>query len=220
MNNKFYGQFDPPLDKYLYETFFKNKMFGCSIEAGASNGVTENNTKFFEETLKWKTINVEPLPEWYNELINNRPNSVNINNALHPYSNSEQINFFIPFLPTYGLKNHLGSINYDNLTKYRTKIKKITVNTITYNKIIEDNNITDLDLFVLDIEGYEVEFLKSFNEWKIYPKILVIEIGHLNDDSIIYNIIKHKYTFYDRQFVNNIYILSNSYSDTKSSQLV
>ena len=42
---------NPPLDKYLYETFFKDKKCGFSIEAGASNGILENSTKFFEEYL-------------------------------------------------------------------------------------------------------------------------------------------------------------------------
>ena len=88
---KFYGQFDPQLDKYLYENFFLNKKNGISIEAGASNGLIENTTKFFEEYLCWKTINVEPLDEWYNELIINRPESININKALHPFENETDI---------------------------------------------------------------------------------------------------------------------------------
>ena len=103
-------------------------------------------------------------------------------------------------------QNHLGSINKNNLIKYGTEIKTIIVKTITYNKIIEDNKITELDLFVLDIEGYEEEFLKSFNEWKVYPKVFVIEIGHI-DSTLIDNIIKSRYKLYDTQFVNNIYIL-------------
>ena len=196
----FYGQFNPPLDKYLYENFFINKKHGCSIEAGASNGILENTTKFFEEYLNWKTINVEPLPEWYNELIINRPESINVNKALHPFKDELDICFNIPILDGYLDKNHLGSINNNNLLKYGREIKTITVKTITYNKI------TELDLFVLDIEGYEEEFLKSFNEWKIYPKVFVIEIGHI-DSCLIDNIIKSKYKLYDTQFVNNIYTL-------------
>jgi hypothetical protein len=146
------------------------------------------------------------LPEWYNELIINRPESVNINKALHPFTNENDIYFNIPIIDNHGYKNHLGSINKNNLIKYNTEIKTISVKTITYNKIIEDNHITELDLFVLDIEGYEEEFLKTFNEWEIYPKVFVIEIGHIDAD-IINNIIKDKYKFYDRQYVNNIYLL-------------
>lgn len=131
---------------------------------------------------------------------------MNINRALHPSTDELEVEFSIPNLSVYGLVNHLGSLNKNNLLKYGTDIKTIIVKTTTYNKIIGDNNIKELDLFVLDIEGYEIEFLKSFNDWKVYPKIFVIEIGHL-DENIITNNISGKYTLYDKQYVNNIYKL-------------
>lgn len=203
---KFYGQFDIQLDKYLYEHFFKDVKNGTSIEAGASNGILENSTKFFEEYLNWKTINVEPLPDWFNDLVINRPNSININRAIHPMNDDLDVEFYIPYLEEYSYTNHLGSINLNNLKKYNTEIKCIQVKSITYNKIITDHNIKSLDLFVLDIEGYEIEFLKTFHNWIIYPKVFVIEIGHI-DEEVIHNIIHSKYNLYSKQYVNNIYIL-------------
>jgi FkbM family methyltransferase len=205
---KYYGQFNPPLDKYLHDNFFLNTVNGVSIEAGASDGVTENNTKFFEENFQWKTFNVEPLKDWYDDLVINRPNSININCCLHPYNDNEKITFYIPYLPNYKCKNHLGSLNFKNLLKYNTKIKLTESKTITYNAIIKNHNITNLDLFTLDIEGYEIEFLKSFKDWLIYPKVFVIEIGHL-DENIITEMIKEKYVLHSKLFVNNIYILRN-----------
>ncbi len=204
--NKFYGQFSPKQDEYLYNNFFKNCYNGVSIEAGASNGVLENNTKFFEDTLNWTTINIEPLPQWFNELMINRPNSININCALHPSENNSTANFYVPKIGKYNYKNHLGSLSKQNLSKYNTHIINIQAKTITYNTIIEKYNITKLDLFILDIEGFEAEFLKTFDEWIIYPKIFVIEIGHI-DENIINSIIEHKYNLYGKHFVNNIYIL-------------
>jgi hypothetical protein len=59
---KYYGQFNPPVDKVLHERYFLNKFNGVSIECGAFDGVIENYTKFFEENYNWKTINIEPLP--------------------------------------------------------------------------------------------------------------------------------------------------------------
>lgn len=203
---KFYGQFEYQLDKYLYDNFFKDTYNGVSLEAGASNGVLENTTKFFEDHMQWKTINVEPLPDWYNELTHNRPNSININRCIHPISNDAIQTFSIPCLQTHGYKNHLGSLNKSNVTKYNVDIKEINVETITYNKIMGDNNVTKLDLFVLDIEGYEIEFLKTFQDWAIYPKVLVIEVGHL-DENTITEMISSKYKLYSKLYVNNIYVL-------------
>jgi FkbM family methyltransferase len=125
---------------------------------------------------------------------------------LHATDNDKEVTFSVPSIETHGIKNHLGSLNRTNIEKYNYDITDIKVNTTTYNKIINDNNITDLDLFVLDIEGYETEFLQTFSDWGVYPRILVIEIGHYDKDDIITNLIKEKYYFYSRLFVNNIYV--------------
>ena len=84
-------------------------------------------------------------------------------------------------------------------------ISNIKCNTITFNDVVKKCNLDRLDLFVLDIEGYELEFLKTFNEWSLYPKVFVIEIGHI-DESAINSLISHKYEFFGNHFVNNIYV--------------
>ena len=57
---KFYGQFNKyPVDKILYDRYFKDfNGQGISLECGAADGINISSTKFFEETLGWKTINV------------------------------------------------------------------------------------------------------------------------------------------------------------------
>lgn len=83
-NFKFYGQFEYKLDNYLYDKFFEHKFNGISIEAGVSDGVTENTTKFFEETMNWKTYNIEPLPAWYDKLVLNRTRQCEYQQSLAP----------------------------------------------------------------------------------------------------------------------------------------
>ena len=119
----FYGQFEPPQDKYLYDALL-NYENGISIEAGASNGILENNTYFFEKNLNWKTINIEPLPSWYEELTINRPNSININCCLHPHLSDAPVDFYCPNINFYGNKNHLGSLNLTNLNKTHAQLAK------------------------------------------------------------------------------------------------
>jgi hypothetical protein len=117
------------------------------------------------------------------------------------------VDFYSPNIMFYGNKNHLGSLNLTNLNKTHTPniISKIKCNTITFNDVVKKCNLDRLDLFVLDIEGYELEFLKTFNEWSLYPKIFVIEVGHI-DASEIESLISHKYEFFGNHFVNNIYV--------------
>ena len=50
-------------DIYLNENIFKNKKNGVYIELGALDGILYSNTKFFEDSLNWKGILIEPHPE-------------------------------------------------------------------------------------------------------------------------------------------------------------
>ena len=66
----YYSQFSQ--DKYIYETFFKNKKEpGFFLEIGADDGIRFSNCKFFEETLNWKGIAIEPRNDAFNTLIEN-----------------------------------------------------------------------------------------------------------------------------------------------------
>ena len=78
-------------DKFLNDTFFKNKKNGVYIELGALNGVLISNTKFFEDKLNWKGILIEPHPEEFERLKCNRPHN-KLFNDLVSY-NSEPLVF-------------------------------------------------------------------------------------------------------------------------------
>ena len=62
-----YGQ-----DKYINENFFKGKESGVFIDIGANDGVFLSNTLFFEKTLKWDGLAIEPLPVTFKKLKANR----------------------------------------------------------------------------------------------------------------------------------------------------
>lgn len=85
---RFYGQFDPPVDKILYDTYFKDVRDGVFIEAGAADGVEESCCKVFEEFLGWTGINVEPSPVNFEALQAARPNAINIRAALSDHDGS------------------------------------------------------------------------------------------------------------------------------------
>jgi hypothetical protein len=55
-------------DIFLNENIFKNKTNGVYIELGALDGILYSNTKFFEDTLNWSGILIEPHPEKNNKI--------------------------------------------------------------------------------------------------------------------------------------------------------
>ena len=52
--------------------FFPEEKNGVFVEIGAHNGITFSNTYFFEKELGWTGICVEPIPEVFAQLKQNR----------------------------------------------------------------------------------------------------------------------------------------------------
>jgi FkbM family methyltransferase len=209
---KFYGQFDPSVDKVIYERYFSNKLNGISIECGAFDGLTENCTKFFEDTFKWKTINIEPLNHIYDKLISNRPNSINLNVALSNKNDIQIIrNYSHPVLDyNWGNASIKHSIEH---RKYLENISNNTyqeqpIQTITYSKLIEELKISNLDLFILDVEGHELEVLEGMIGCDVLPDVFVIEHGHKSvgfcDEALSKLNVKYKIDYVS--FVNSFYV--------------
>lgn len=182
----FYGQLD--LDRDLYEMFFRDKQNGFFVEAGAFDGLTESSCKFFEETMGWTGMNIEPLPYAFNLLKQNRPNCINENYALADHCEDRVFTQIIH--PT--LQNHFGcgSLEHSEAQKehfaYCEK-EEIVVKCIDFYELYKRNNLPDIDLFVLDIEGLELAVIPTILKlpYHAQPKVFCIEDGHVGLDNII-----------------------------------
>jgi len=75
---EYYSQYQQ--DKYLNEIVFKNKEKGFFLDIGAHDGASLNNTYFFEKYRKWNGICIEPIPEVFAKLDENR-NCIKIKNV-------------------------------------------------------------------------------------------------------------------------------------------
>ena len=216
---KFFGQFNPPVDKVIYDRYFQNYTNGISIECGSYDGLTENCTKFFEDNLDWKTINIEPLNHIYKKLILNRPNSINKNIALSDKSDISNIRVYD--IKNHGINNTNASLNHtDNHRKLlenasNNKYIDQPVNTITYKQLIQDLKINQLDLFVLDVEGHEFNVIEGMLNEDILPDLFVIEHGHrkIGVFDEILNKLNSKYKLDHVSFVNSFYIKIGSRLD-------
>jgi FkbM family methyltransferase len=192
---KFFGQFNPPVDKVIYETYFKDKYNGISIEAGAFDGIMESSTYFFNKYMNWTTINIEPLPNVYETLCKNRTDekSININIALSNTNETQIIrNYKHP-----QLNYDWGNASICHTDSHKKELEKVSNNEyiehsiqcMTYKNLIEKYKLDSVDLFVLDVEGYEYNVLQGMKDCEIMPDVFVIEHGHLSTDSI-YNYLK------------------------------
>lgn len=156
-------------DKYLFENFL-NYQNGFFIELGAMDGNKFSNTLFFEEQRSWTGILIEPTDQ-YQQLIKNRPNCYNFNYAI------SEIEGEVDFLGDGALGGMLHTMHYKHRNGWGLNIHDAKkVKSIPISKLLENISIDMVDLFSIDVEGGELEVLKTFN-WKIPVYIVLIEIS-------------------------------------------
>ena len=178
---RFYGQFDPPVDQYLFERFFPTLRGGVSIECGSHDGITESSCYFFEKHRGWHGVNVEAAPPIFPRLLLNRPNSTNIHAALSSRSGTSRFSHAIS--PVHGENFGNGSLSHQEahlaeLLRDGCRFTDYEVRTITYAEMIAEAGINRLDLFVLDIEGHEAAVIESMHQGAMLPSVLCVEHGH------------------------------------------
>lgn len=204
-NRVFYSQFHE--DMYLFKNYFNVLKGGIYCEIGAIDGIRFSNTKFFEDHLSWTGFLIEPFPSMYEKLKLNRPNSTNLNYAI-----SEKEGFVEMFVNNE--KNAVSSVvnntPNDFFKKHHsgTNSQIIKVKSLPLNKIINKNNCPKIDFFSIDVEGSELELLKTF-DWNIRVKVFLIEFNKYSaerHESIRELLRENGYKFREKFSINEIWV--------------
>lgn len=144
-----------------------NKLNGIFIDVGAYDGITYSNSLYFESELNWTGVCIEPNPVAFKKLKENRK-SININAGI---SNIEQI---LPFYRVSGYaemlsgfkdflhKDHIDRI-YNDIQNHGGKMDVIDVKSMKLSNVIKENNLFDIDYLSIDVEGNELNVLKSID---------------------------------------------------------
>jgi FkbM family methyltransferase len=140
------------------------KKCGTYIDIGAYRPDEINNTKLFYQR-GWRGINIEPSKSGYDMFVKERPDDKNYNCAI----GNGEIEYF-------GSDNESSGNTCDkNVAKTRGMKSLGTIKLKPLREIFEENGLTTVDFISMDVEGYEMEILKS-NDWNKYrANVLCIE---------------------------------------------
>lgn len=185
--NKFPLQFFSQIeqDKYYIENIIKYKQNGFFLEIGGYDGITGSNTYFLEKQLGWSGIIVECNPELVKKCKDTR-NCYICDKAIYEIDN-EYITFTIPCGDEIiGGKEQLGGIksllkpeSIKAFEKCYKKSRDIKVKTININTLLEKHKIYNIDYLSLDVEGGELNILRTWDFNKHKVKFLTIEHGNV-----------------------------------------
>lgn len=180
---RFYGQFEPQVDEFIFERYFRDtNIKGFFVECGAFDGLLESSCKFFEETCGWDGLNLEPAPAVFERLEANRPSSRNLKLALSSSSGTAQFRHAISPLIGEVFGNGSLSHNEEHLKDLKERgctFVDFEVQTITWSELMEREDVPEVDLFVLDVEGHELDVIEGMHGAKTLPKLICVEFGHI-----------------------------------------
>lgn len=174
---KFYSQVGQ--DKYVYETFFKEKKQGVFLDIGAHDGVDKSNSYFFEKHMGWTGICVEPIPEIY-ELLKSNRNCICINAGISDENGKAN------FWRISGYSEMLSGLVENYSEQHKTRIEKelkkhggnlevIEIDIFDVNTLLKSNQTINIDYCTIDVEGSEEKILKVFDSKDIDIKVFTIE---------------------------------------------
>jgi FkbM family methyltransferase len=191
---------------------FKEKRNGTYLDLGCFHPIRQNNTYLLHK-LGWKGINIDLNPVSI-ELFNiARPKDINICMAISGKKGLKNL-FFDHELSSLNTisKNH--TLFLKEAFGIKTLKKKI-IKTNTLNNILKENKIKKIDFMNIDIEGNELEVLKTLNFKNLDIKVICIEIVNydiysknikIHKKKIVTILKKNNYYLKFKTFVNYIFI--------------
>ena len=158
----------------IIDHFFKDKTKGVYIDVGCYHPYNGNNTKMLYDR-GWSGINID-LDFHTIDLFNYiRKRDENINIAISEKEGEYDLYHFHN-------RSALNSLdaNRKNNAKEVKKVKTKTLNSIIENSKFQYDKI---NLLSIDVEGHELEVIKSIDLNKYAPEIILIEFmeGKLNE---------------------------------------
>ena len=172
---KFYSQIGQ--DRFLLENFFRGKRGGVFVEIGAYDGERFSNTLFYERTMGWTGLCIEPLPSAFAKLQTTR-RAICENVCVSDFEGEAEFveaddlgphEKMFSGLPLYFDPRHAKRLEY---TKSRV-VRRVTVTKLS--RLLEKHGLLHVDYCSIDTEGAEFAILSELDFKRFDISLLTVE---------------------------------------------
>ncbi|MGM7719633.1 FkbM family methyltransferase [Metabacillus sp. Hm71] len=210
---QYYSQYGQ--DKYVNEKIFQNIENGFFVDIGAHDGIGFSNSYFFEKHKNWNGICIEPLPNVFKLLKKNRK-CICVEGAIFTeegYQDFRMLTGDLEFEMHSGIVNEYDDRHIERIEKLLKRTggnsKLIKVKTFTLQSILENHNITHIDLLSIDTEGSELAVLQSIDFKKVKIECILVENNYQDEDVEDY-LTKEGFRLVEKLDIDDIYIHTKS----------
>jgi FkbM family methyltransferase len=171
--------------KNIIPSYFSENFAGTCIDIGAGDGITDNITINLEQA-GWEVLCIEANHTLFGECARNRKNVLHYavsdynkdNDIFNLYRLQNKSEMYISALQV----NEKAYEKYkdDILSCIKTYVHVKTLDTI----LLEYKKIKTVDVLVITTEGGEISVLKGFDFLTQAPKIIVVDCGYNNIETV------------------------------------
>jgi FkbM family methyltransferase len=165
-------------DRFLLENFFRGKRGGVFVDIGAYDGETFSNSAFFERTMGWTGLCVEPLPSAFERLRASRKaiceqvcvadfeGEAEFTEADDPGRNEKMLS---------GLTAQFDARHRRFMQQLSVAQTMRTVPVTRLSKLLEKHGLFDIDYCSIDTEGAELPILSELDFERFRVSVLTVE---------------------------------------------
>jgi FkbM family methyltransferase len=172
---KFYSQIGQ--DRFLLENFFRGKRGGVFVDVGAYDGEKFSNTLFYERSMGWTGLCIEPLPSAFAKLTATR-RAIAENVCVADFEGEADFleaddkgphEKMFSGMPVHFDPRHVRRLEYT--TAKATRRVKVT----RLSSLLEKHGLTHIDYLSLDTEGSELAILSELDFRRFDISVLTVE---------------------------------------------
>lgn len=223
------GEIGLILHKILYSIIGYTSM-GQFVEVGAHDGKTGSFT-YQLAVMGWRGVYVEPMSQQFYECM--------LNHSRHPlvkcYNVAAGESVSELEMCSAGTLSTADPITLEVYKKADWAREHITnrimnVRVRPLDDILDDAKVSNIDLMVIDVEGYELNVLRGFDIERFKPSVIIIEIADLHpsfqDNAECMGKFKEirnyltdaGYTLMVNDIVDNVYVYNPMYRADKAEE--
>jgi FkbM family methyltransferase len=191
--------------KYILEDLLGIRK-GVYVDVGCNHPIIISNS-FKLYVHQWKGISID----LNRDLIQLHKIERKIDVQVHAAVSDEEKEVTVYEFDDHAVNTIVEDSFFSSKKSYNPKSEFSKIRTKTLNRILLENNISKFDLLLIDVEGHDLNVLKSIDLRKFRPKLIVVEVfihdlSKINDHELVRYMQSQGYIMYGYLITNAFFI--------------